>query len=194
MKRFTGIPVVLTILFLIVGTSSAAPITWETAACGNGHSYELFDASINWDGANAAAISAGGHLATITSREENLFITSALGGSLLYYHWIGGYQPDGSVEPAGGWSWVTGETFAYNNWMPGTPPEPNNWVGNENRIIFDHAIIADGYAWNDLIGSWNSRGYVVEYEPAPVPEPSTMLLLGSGLVGLVGYGRRRMKK
>jgi len=29
---------------------------------------------------------------------------------------------------------------------------------------------------------------------APVPEPSTMLLLGSGLLGLLGYGRKKFKK
>jgi len=37
-------------------------------------------------------------------------------------------------------------------------------------------------------------GFNVSLEITPIPKPATMLLLGSGLIGLAGYGRKRFFK
>ncbi len=42
-------------------------------------------------------------------------------------------------------------------------------------------------------GDLFSSTFRVDTAPAPVPEPSTILLLGSGLLGLGWYGRKRKK-
>jgi len=46
--------------------------------------------------------------------------------------------------------------------------------------------------WNDF--AITQVGIGGETGAAPVPEPATMLLLGTGLIGIAGVGRRRMKK
>lgn len=43
-------------------------------------------------------------------------------------------------------------------------------------------------------GAWRWQGEGASGAGAPVPEPATLFLLGAGLLGLAGLGRRRGKK
>lgn len=145
----------------------------------NGHYYEVVSTGMSWTSAKNAAegrvqFGLRGHLATITSAEENAFIARL--GSFGWL-WVGGFQPDGTSEPNGGWTWVTSEPFSYTNWGGG---EPNNWNGTEEDRLAIH--MPSGF-WNDGIENGGVSGYVVEYDiPADVSPP----VLSYDVRGVVG--------
>ncbi len=134
---------------------------------GTGHLYEpvLVTGGITWGDAKTAAEAAGGYLATITSAGENDFVYGLVSDSAYWWHgqgpWLGGYQPEGSSEPDGGWTWVTGETWSYTNWNVG---EPNN-MGNENALHY----VGSSNRWNDIHSATLVNGYIIEFDCLPPP-------------------------
>lgn len=125
--------------------------SFGTGAYYNGHSYYRVTPTIpvSWAEANTAANAAGGHLVTITDAGEQAFF----GPMVTVQGWIGLFQNHSSPsysEPAGGWEWVTGEPFVYNNWASG---EPNN---NNVGLPEDFGNAYDGGIWND----YKTAGYM----------------------------------
>jgi hypothetical protein len=159
----------------------------------NGHSYQAVIGPVTWEQARVAALGyenngVTGHLVTITSASENLFLTNTYTASGLDGLWIGGYQPAGSAEPNGGWRWVTDEPFVYTNWFGS---EPSNTLGNEDSIIFAHPVQTDGKPWNDANGTSLSNGFIVEYDGSSVPEPNQICLVIASAAVFGGISRRR---
>lgn len=125
----------------------------------NGHYYKYYSNKLTWSNAKTYCENLGGHLATLTTAEENSFVqTSVYSGAC----WIG--ATDEATE--GTWVWVTGEPWSYTNWKSG---EPNN-DSNE-----DYLELTSG--WNDNKGS-ATMGFVCEWDAPNGNETEVGSILG----------------
>lgn len=111
---------------------------------------------------------------------------------------------------------LTETTVTWNGYGPGIASASGTWQVNPLSSVIDFYIVkaANAYAMYlidpaDNTGSWSTydlwmEGYggnepleishVTGYNPhCAVPVPATILLLGSGLWGVVAYGRKRIK-
>ena len=84
-----------------------------------------------------------------------------------------------------------------------------DWLGTTDGILFEEDIYSPSHVYRlywtgtdlavtfqifDAIYSDNFGSLQVEITQAPVPEPSTIFLIGTGLIGVAGYRKRKAKK
>lgn len=74
--------------------------------------------------------------------------------------------------------------------LPAAPPGQSLAAFNGESAIGTFSLFIEDDS--DLAGL-SFYDYSISIEPAPVPEPSSMVLLFGGLAGLAGYGRRKRR-
>ena len=129
---------------------------------------ELVIGDYSWSEANSDALSKGGHLVTITSREEMDQIAAMAGNAGLKYIWMGGYTSVRNGTAYG--HWTTGEPFDFAPWYPGEPSR--NDLDGEPEFYLIFWNVEGVWSFNDerddvaadLATYRGKMGYVIEYE------------------------------
>lgn len=128
----------------IISTEESKRVKIENRVEFDGHGYAVFDNSMSWTEAKEFCESLGGHLAVITSEDEQNFIDNLIKTSSKSSFWLGGYEVGYD-----NWKWITGEPWNYTNWKRG---QPDHSFGDTENYLG----IWEGNGWNDFTN--NSTG------------------------------------
>ena len=117
-------------------------VQWKVSDGGNGHWYAaVSSAGRSWQDCRQSFDSNGGHLATIGSAAENDFARS-LTSNVTY--WIGARRDGSACSASSGWSWVTGEAFAFTDWASS---QPDCWQSGQLYLAVNNISYLPG--WHD---------------------------------------------
>ena len=119
-----------------------------TAPDGTKHQYQIFKGVPKWRQAQVFCELLGGHLATLTTAEENDFVY----GFMRDCGYLTAYFGLSDEARTGDWIWVTGEPFEYTNWHRN---EPSRSAKERYGMYF----------YKHLDGTWNDSHF---YEYAEV--------------------------
>ena len=142
----------------------------------NGHTYQLFNKTMNWIDAEKYCEGVGGHLATITTDAEQNTIQNLISlNNTCDYYWLGAND----AEHEGDWIWVTGEEFKYTNFGIGAPnngrhsgyEETENYLGICGKAFnWDTNDRSDIFQWNDFLNFTSdsyrnyNTGFICEWD------------------------------
>lgn len=146
----TGLIIASTLTLAINAQADTNKLNWA----GNGHFYQRFDRAFTWDEAKAYCTGLSGHLATITSEQEGVFIKTKLFPDNSFYN---KYYALGAsdAQHEGTWKWITGEAWSYNAF---SNSQPSNKDGANYLLLYGYDA-----TWYDNNIASNVTGLICEW-------------------------------